>query len=175
VRAAVDARDRAASRFEGEQLALDLGVLAPIASYVRRVRRRSRPRPQDQVAEFHRVFELPSRPSPGMTGVDSVLRDLRIRLLEEEVAEFREATEAEDIVAVADAIGDILYVAYGAAITYGIDADAVVAEVHRSNMSKLGPDGRPVRRADGKVLKPSSYHPPDIESVLFGRSPTPGT
>jgi predicted HAD superfamily Cof-like phosphohydrolase len=66
----------------------------------------------------------------------------------------------------ADALGDIVYVAYGAAVTYGLDLDAVLAEIHRSNMSKLGLDRRPIMRADGKVLKGPAYRPPDIGTVL---------
>lgn len=122
--------------------------------------------PAPLVIEFHRAFQLPLRLEPAWDGIDSGLRDLRIDLLAEEVSEYRQAALQGDLIGVADALADIVYVAYGAAISYGIDLDAVIAEVHRANMSKLGPDGRPVLRADGKVLKAASYRPPDVEAIL---------
>lgn len=80
----------------------------------------------------------------------------------------------DDHVEVADALADIVYVAYGTALTYGIDLDAVLQEVHRSNMSKLGPDGRPILREDGKVLKGPGYFPPAIGEVLRTQRPIAG-
>ena len=100
-------------------------------------------------------------------GADQV--ELRLALIEEEVGELAEAARAGDLVGVADALADIVYVAYGTAHVYGIDLDAVLDEVHASNMTKLGADGRPIRRADGKVLKGPDYRPPDIAAVLEDR------
>ena len=117
------------------------------------------------VAAFHAAFDLPRQPLP-CAEVSAELAQLRVDLLVEEVGEFADATRNHDIVAMADALGDIVYVAYGAAVTYGIDLDAVVAEIHRSNMSKLDAAGRPVLREDGKVLKSSRYRPPDVKRVL---------
>src|SRR5262245_52918208 len=88
------------------------------------------------VGQFHEAFGLPRRSMPG-TDVDEDVKKLRFALLEEEVSEYFEAAEAGDVVKIADALADIVYVAYGTAVTYGIDLDAVLAEVHRSNMSKL--------------------------------------
>ncbi len=96
---------------------------------------------------------------------------MRIELIREEFEEFKQAVANEDVVAIADALGDIVYVAYGAAITYGIDLDAVLREIHRANMSKLGPDGSPVLRQDGKVLKGDGYFPPDIRNTLLDQPP----
>ncbi|CAN7219770.1 hypothetical protein LJR045_000788 [Microbacterium sp. LjRoot45] len=124
----------------------------------------------ESVADFHRRFALPISSRP-RGHVDPVLAQLRVDLLVEEVEEFREATHEGNAVGIADALADIVYVAYGAALTYGIDLDAVIREVHRSNISKLGADGRPVRRADGKILKPSTYRPPDIHAVLLDQPP----
>lgn len=118
-----------------------------------------------QVAEFHRAYGLPVRTVPS-AAVDLSEVTLRQSLIEEEVAELAAAARAGDIVGVADALADIVYVAYGTAHVYGIDLDAVLDEVHASNMTKLGADGRPVRRADGKVLKGPDYRPPDIAAVL---------
>jgi predicted HAD superfamily Cof-like phosphohydrolase len=87
-------------------------------------------------------------------------------LIEEEFWELKQAFSEGDVVAYADAVADLLYVVYGTADEAGIDADAVFAEVHRSNMSKVGADGKVLKRADGKILKPDTYSPPDVESVL---------
>jgi predicted HAD superfamily Cof-like phosphohydrolase len=117
------------------------------------------------VAEFHNAFDLPMRQLPSAS-VGEALAALRVALLEEEVGEFVAASEKGDLVAIADALADITYVVYGTALTYGIDLDSVLSEVHRSNMSKLDSDGKPLIRADGKVLKSERYFPPDIASVL---------
>jgi predicted HAD superfamily Cof-like phosphohydrolase len=117
------------------------------------------------VAEFHGAFGLPVRQSPDVE-IDHELAKLRIDLLEEEVSEFVTAAQKEDLVAIADALADIVYVIYGTALTYGIDLDSVLQEVHRSNMSKLGGDGKPILRGDGKVMKSERYFPPDISSIL---------
>jgi predicted HAD superfamily Cof-like phosphohydrolase len=117
------------------------------------------------VAEFHKAFSLPMRDTP-TAEIDSYLAKLRIALLEEEVSEFVAASEKGDLVGIADALADIVYVVYGTALTYGIDLDAVLREVHRSNMSKLGSNGRPLIGGDGKVLKSERYFPPDIPAVL---------
>ena len=79
--------------------------------------------------------------------------DLRIDLIREELNELEEACDKGTLVDVADALADILYVTYGAGHTFGIDLDKCFAEVQRSNMSKLGEDGKPMYRKDGKVMK----------------------
>ena len=117
------------------------------------------------VAEFHRAFNLPMRQSPS-TEIDDDLAKLRVDLLEEEVGEFVTASEKADVIGIADALADIVYVIYGTALTYGIDLDSVLREVHRSNMSKLASDGKPLIREDGKVLKSDRYFPPDIAAAL---------
>ena len=110
------------------------------------------------------------RDSPTVeVGADQV--ELRLALIEEEVGELAAAARADDLVGVADALADIVYVAYGTAHVYGIDLDAVLDEVHASNMTKLGADGRPIRRADGKVLKGPAYVPPDIADLPFPPAP----
>jgi predicted HAD superfamily Cof-like phosphohydrolase len=117
------------------------------------------------VARFHRAYGLPVRERP-VDALDVGEMALRQALMDEEVGELREAALAGDLVEVADALADIVYIAYGTAHVYGIDLDAVLDEVHASNMTKLGPDGRVLRRADGKVLKGPDYRPPDVARAL---------
>mgnify|MGYP003343800326 FL=1 len=97
---------------------------------------------------------------------DAALRKLRDDLIDEERDELKIALDAGDVVKVADALADILYVVYGTADTYGIPIDACFREVHRSNMAKLDENGKPIKRADGKFLKPPGWTPPDIAGVL---------
>lgn len=123
-----------------------------------------------EVLDFHEAFDLPREPVPTSHVGDS-LAQLRVRLLREEVEEFADAVERRDLVAVADALADVVYVAYGSAVTYGLDLDAIVREVHRSNMSKLDASGRPLLREDGKVLKSERYRPPDIGRVIDEQLP----
>jgi predicted HAD superfamily Cof-like phosphohydrolase len=117
---------------------------------------------QLMVHGFHERFGLPCNDQPTWPG-DAVHR-LRVLLIEEELAELRNAGEARNLVAVADALADLLYVVYGAAETYGIDLQPVFREIHRSNMSKGDPEV--VRRPDGKILKGERYSPPRVAEVM---------
>jgi len=96
---------------------------------------------------------------------DSVQK-LRLDLIEEELEELQYAIDNQNMVDTADALTDLLYVVYGAGHAFGIDLDDCFKEVHQSNLSKLGPDFRPIKREDGKVLKPDTYFPPDLKTVL---------
>lgn len=118
----------------------------------------------EMLKEFHSSFKLAMADKP--TLADSDLKKLRQDLMDEEVTELREAVEDDDIVEIADALADIVYIAYGTAVAYGIDLDAVIKEVHGTNMAKLGPDGQPIYREDGKVMKPEGWVPPNIAKVL---------
>ena len=119
----------------------------------------------DLVLDFHRAFGLPRNSEPTLD-VRADIAALRLRLLAEEVQELYDAVDDSDLVAIADALADITYVVFGTAVTYGVDLDAVVREVHRANMSKLDEQGRPLLRHDGKVLKSARYTPPDVSTVL---------
>ena len=123
------------------------------------------------VQAFHRAFNLPRRNTPDIDAVSRELLALRTALLDEEATEFAEAANRRDLVAMADALADVVYVAFGSAVTLGIDLDAVLREVHRSNMSKLDADGRPLLRDDGKVLKSPRYTTPDVAAVLREQLP----
>ena len=125
----------------------------------------STPDPGALVREFHEAFGLIHNDQPTLN-LPNGIPALRQDLLAEEVEEYETAVARRDLVGIADALADITYVVYGTALTYGIDLDAVLVEVHRSNMSKLGASGRPLYRQDGKVMKGSNYSPPDIAGVL---------
>lgn len=96
-------------------------------------------------------------------------RQLRVKLLVEEMQEYIEGEQNDDIVEVADAIADIIYIACGTAVSYGIPLDEIFNEVHRSNMAKLV-DGKPIYREDGKVLKPEGWTAPNIEKIIADHS-----
>ena len=91
---------------------------------------------------------------------------LRLKLILEEYEELETAVEEHHLVGIADALTDILYVTYGAGHAFGINLDECFKEVHESNMSKLGPDGKPIYRDDGKVMKGPDYREPDLRKVL---------
>ena len=117
------------------------------------------------VKEFHQAFDLPILEAPHIP--NQKREDLRVELIEEEFQELLTALRQEDIVGVADALTDLNYVIYGMALEFGIDLDKCFQEVHASNMSKLGKDGKPLYRRDGKVLKGPDFRSPNLRKVLF--------
>lgn len=117
------------------------------------------------VTELHQTYGLPINTELTFDVPEDV-RELRAKLLVEEVEEAVESIQENDVYNLAKELADVVYVAYGCAITYGINLDKVFNEVHRSNMSKLGEDGKPILREDGKVLKGPNYFAPDIKSLL---------
>lgn len=119
---------------------------------------------QQLVREFHEKFGVSIEPSPAIPS-RGVCR-LRVELLLEEVHELSLAMEECDLVGVADALADIQYVLDGAALCCGMDIEPLVEEVHRSNMTKIWPDGTVHRRPDGKIMKPPGFQSPDLEAIL---------
>lgn len=119
--------------------------------------------------EFHRVFGAHLETTP-TTNLPAETVALRVSLIQEELNEYRYAAEAHDLRAVADALSDLMYVVLGTYISHGLQdiAEALFAEVHRSNMSKLDDNGRVIYREDGKVLKSDRWSPPDLERILAG-------
>ena len=97
---------------------------------------------------------------------DEKTNQLRFDLISEELEELKNAMESKDLLEVADALTDILYVTYGAGHAFGIDLDKCFDEVQNSNMSKLGADGKPIYNESGKVMKGPDYYKPDLSKFL---------
>ena len=119
------------------------------------------------VKEFHKAFKLDYLDEPKANlGEDK--NKLRFNLMKEENEEYFEAANNNDIVEVADALGDMLYILCGTIIEHGMEhkIDEIFREIQNRNMSKLGADGIPIYREDGKVLKGPNYFKPDIEGIL---------
>ena len=96
--------------------------------------------------------------------------EMRFEIMREENEEYREACEKGDIVAIADALGDQMYVLCGTIIAHGLQSkiQAILEEIHRSNMSKLDINGKPILREDGKILKSDRYFRPELGPILLG-------
>ena len=118
----------------------------------------------EKVELFMRTFgqEIKKKSSLSTDNINK----LRISLIEEELNEFKEAIKNRDLKEVADALTDILYVTYGAGHAFGINLDICFDEVQRSNMSKLGNDGKPIYNENGKVMKGPKYFKPDLSKFL---------
>mgnify|MGYP000117876536 CR=1 FL=1 len=119
------------------------------------------------VREFHDAFGINSIAQPSV-GIGTATQQLRFDLMQEENEEYLEAALNGDLVEVADALGDMLYILCGTILAHGMQhkMEEVFTEIHRSNMSKLGADGKPVYRADGKVLKGPNYFKPEISEIM---------
>lgn len=115
---------------------------------------------QKMVEAFHRTFDIIASERPSL--IDERTKALRIRLIQEEFEELKEAMAQDDLPSIAKEMADLLYVVYGTAVSYGIDMDRVFREVHRSNMSKVGG----CKREDGKWVKPPTYSPAVIAPIL---------
>ncbi|WP_299114930.1 nucleoside triphosphate pyrophosphohydrolase family protein [uncultured Winogradskyella sp.] len=119
------------------------------------------------VKAFHTAFKIGHREEP-KADLGTEKNMLRYKLMREENEEYLEAANANDLVEVADALGDMLYILCGTIIEHGMQhkIEEVFEEIQRSNMSKLGADGEPIYREDGKVLKGPNYFKPNIQSIL---------
>ena len=117
-----------------------------------------------KVKNFMKTFgqEVKSRPSFSSDKINM----LRYHLIKEELDEFKQALDNSDLLEVADALTDILYVTYGAGHAFGINLDACFEEVQNSNMSKLGHDGKPIYNDQGKVMKGPNYFKPDLSKFI---------
>lgn len=120
---------------------------------------------QRMVTEFHKNFGHDHRDAPE-ANIDLSVQSLRLDLIQEELDELNNAMLDRDIVEIADALGDLLYVVYGTAVTYGIDMEPIVQEIHRSNMSKIALDGSIEYNEYGKVMKPETFEEPQLRGLL---------
>lgn len=121
-----------------------------------------------KVKEFQTIFKSHVSENPILPNIEE--RDLRKRLLEEEYNEYLEGENNNDIVEIADALGDMLYIIYGTAVSYGLPINEIFNEIHASNMSKLDENGNPIFREDGKILKGKNYFKPDLKSIIESKN-----
>ena len=121
----------------------------------------------NKVKEFHETFKLEFHELP-IAEIDPSIVDLRHRLMEEENDEYLEACRNNDLTQIADALGDKMYILFGSIIAHGLQykIEEVFDEIHRSNMSKLDDNGKPIYRDDGKIMKSKNYFLPQIEEIL---------
>ncbi len=119
------------------------------------------------VEEFHKIYKLGNSKDP-IGKLENNKEKLRFDLMKEENEEYLEAAAKGDIVEVADALGDMLYILCGTIIEHGMQdlIDEVFEEIHRSNLSKLDENGNPIYREDGKVIKGPNYFKPDIKKII---------
>lgn len=124
-------------------------------------------KPIQAVIDFHNAFGLGVEQNP-KANLPHAISKLRFDLMKEENEEYLEATRANDIVEIGDALGDMLYILCGTIIAHGFQdkIESIFDEIQKSNMSKLGADGKPIYRKDGKVLKGPNYFKPNIEKIL---------
>lgn len=144
----------------------DCYTLAVLQSSNRTQKGEGRTSTLDQVKLFHEVFGHPVKSQPDISDED--LNEARVKFLREEVVELEEALEAGDMVEVLDALTDIQYFLDGSYHCFGMAhlKTAAFEEVQRSNMSKLGPDGKAIYRADGKIVKGPNFSPPNLAPLF---------
>ncbi len=118
----------------------------------------------EKVRVFMKTYGQEVKDKAGLS--DAITNKLRIDLIKEELEELTQAMKDENLLEVADALTDILYVTYGAGHAFGIDLDKCFEEVQNSNMSKLGDDGKPIYNEAGKVMKGPNYFKPDLSKYL---------
>ena len=118
----------------------------------------------EKVKIFMETFEQEVKSKSSLSS--DKINSLRLSLIQEELDELNKAIKDKDIVEVADALTDILYVTYGAGHAFGIDLDQCFNEVQNSNMSKLGDDGKPIYNENGKVMKGPNYFKPDLSKYI---------
>jgi predicted HAD superfamily Cof-like phosphohydrolase len=117
-----------------------------------------------KVKNFMETFGQEVKSSPSFSSPK--INELRYNLIKEELDEFKQALDNKDLLEVADALTDILYVTYGAGHAFGINLDACFEEVQNSNMSKLGDDAKPIFNDQGKVMKGPNYFKPDLSKFI---------
>ena len=121
------------------------------------------------VKEFHTAFKIGHSDAP-RADLGETKNTLRYNLMKEENEEYLEAVQNNDLIEIADALGDMMYILFGTIIEHGLQhkIEEVFDEIQRSNMSKLGEDGKPIYREDGKVMKGPNYFKPNFSEILRG-------
>ena len=121
----------------------------------------------NKVKEFHQTFGLDYNETPTANVKEEII-ELRHRLMQEENDEYLEACKNNDLTLIADALGDKMYILFGSIIAHGLQykIEEIFDEIHRSNMSKLDENGKPIYRDDGKIMKSKNYFLPEINEIL---------
>ena len=124
-------------------------------------------KPIEAVTKFHESYGLGIEHTP-KANLPKNISELRFNLMKEENEEYLQAAQAEDLIEIGDALGDMLYILCGTIIAHGFQdkIESIFDEIQRSNMSKLGADGKPIFRKDGKVMKGPNYFKPDLKKIL---------
>ena len=125
-------------------------------------------KPIEAVTKFRESYGLGIEHTP-KANLPKNISELRFNLMKEENEEYLQATRDEDLIEIGDALGDMLYILCGTIIAHGFQdkIESVFDEIQRSNMSKLGADGKPIYRKDGKVMKGPNYFKPDLKKILL--------
>ena len=125
-------------------------------------------KPIEAVTKFHESFGLGIEHTPKADLLKNI-SELRFNLMKEENEEYFQAVQDEDLIEIGDALGDMLYILCGTIIAHGFQnkIESIFDEIQRSNMSKLGADGKPIYRKDGKVMKGPNYFKPDLKKILM--------
>ena len=124
-------------------------------------------KPIEAVTKFHEAYGLGIEKKP-QANLSEKIVELRYNLMKEENEEYLKAAQDNDLIEIGDALGDMLYILCGTIITHGFQdkMEDIFVEIQRSNMSKLDTDGKPIYRADGKVMKGPNYFKPDLEKII---------
>lgn len=124
-------------------------------------------KPIKAVTKFHESYGLGIEHTP-KANLPKNISELRFNLMKEENEEYLQAAQDEDLIEIGDALGDMLYILCGTIIAHGFQdkIESIFDEIQRSNMSKLGADGKPIYRKDGKVMKGPNYFKPDLKKIL---------
>tara|TARA_B100000795_G_scaffold191891_1_gene146392 strand:- start:1474 stop:1860 length:387 start_codon:yes stop_codon:yes gene_type:complete len=125
-------------------------------------------KPIEAVTKFHESYGLGIEHTP-KANLPKNISELRFNLMKEENEEYLQATRDEDLIEIGDALGDMLYILCGTIIAHGFQdkIESIFDEIQRSNMSKLGADGKPIYRKDGKVMKGPNYFKPDLKKIIL--------
>ena len=125
-------------------------------------------KPIEAVTKFHESYGLDIKYSP-KANLPKNISELRFNLMKEENEEYLQAAQDKDLIEIGDALGDMLYILCGTIIAHGFQdkIESIFDEIQRSNMSKLGADGKPIYRKDGKVMKGPNYFKPDLKKILL--------